>query len=131
MKIKILQPKNYSTLLIHSKSSTLNNPTLSQTLISTKFVFTETPTPHKTTHLLPYISWRNTVKIRFAEQNLWGKKGIVIKQNKENDKRFNNRGCSLLFLMRIFLKHLRLIPNILQWQEYKIFTKLDHSQALL
>ena len=35
-------------------------------------------------------------------------------RNKKNDKRFNNRGYSLFFLMDIFLKYLRLIPNILK-----------------
>ena len=30
----------------------------------------------------------------------------------KNDKRFKNRGYSLFSLMDIFLKHLRLIPNI-------------------
>ena len=46
------------------------------------------------------------------------------KYNKRNDKRFNNRGYSFLFLMGIFLKHLWLIPNILKWQDCNIFTKL-------
>ena len=50
------------------------------------------------------------------------------KYNKKSDKRFNNRGYSLLFLMGIFLKHLWLIPNILKWQNCKIFTKLVPSQ---
>ena len=49
--------------------------------------------------------------------------------NKRNDKRFNNRGYSLFFLMRIFLKHLWLIPNILKWQNCKIFIKLVPSQT--
>ena len=35
--------------------------------------------------------------------------------NKKNAKRFNSRGYSLFFLMGIFLKHLWLIPNILNW----------------
>ena len=46
---------------------------------------------------------------------------IYIKNNKRNDKPFDNRGCSLFFLMGIFLKHLWLIPNILKWQDCKIF----------
>ena len=51
------------------------------------------------------------------------------KQNKqENDKCFNNRSYVLLLLMCIFLKHLRLIPNISKWQDWKIFTKLVPSQ---
>ena len=50
------------------------------------------------------------------------------KYNKKSDKRFNNRGYSLLFLMGIFLKHLWLIPNILKWQSCKIFTALVPSQ---
>ena len=49
--------------------------------------------------------------------------------NKRNDKRFDNRGYSLFFLMGIFLKHLWLIPNILKWQDRKIFTKLIPSQT--
>ena len=32
--------------------------------------------------------------------------------------------------MGIFKKHLRLIPNILQWQDCKILTKLVSSQTL-
>ena len=44
--------------------------------------------------------------------------------NKRNDERFNNRGYSLFFLMGIFWKPLWLIPNILKWQDCKIFTKL-------
>ena len=51
-----------------------------------------------------------------------------IKRNKKNDKGFNNRGYSLFFLMGIFLKHLWLIPNILKWQNCKIFTKLVASK---
>ena len=51
------------------------------------------------------------------------------KINKRNDKRFNNRGYSLFILMGIFLKHLWLIPNILKWQDCKIFTKLVPSQT--
>ena len=35
----------------------------------------------------------------------------------------------LFFLMGTFLKHLRLIPNILKWQHCKIFTKLVPSQT--
>ena len=53
------------------------------------------------------------------------------KYNKRNDKRFNNHGYSLFFLMGIFLKRLWLIPNILKWQDCKIFTKLVPSQTLL
>ena len=49
--------------------------------------------------------------------------------NNRNDKRFNNRAYLLLFLMGIFLKHLWLIPNILKWQDCKIFTKLVPSQT--
>ena len=52
-----------------------------------------------------------------------------FKDNKKNDKRFNNRGYSLFFLIDIFLKHLWLIPNILKWQNCKIFTKLVPSQT--
>ena len=35
----------------------------------------------------------------------------------------------LFFLMGIFLKYLWLIPNILKWQDCKIFTKLVSSQT--
>ena len=48
--------------------------------------------------------------------------------NKKNDKRFNNCDYSLFFLMGIFLKHLWLIPDILKWQNCKIFTNLVPSQ---
>ena len=48
----------------------------------------------------------------------------ILTSNKRNDKCFNNCAYSLFFLMAIFLKHLRLIPNILKWQDCKIFTKL-------
>ena len=44
--------------------------------------------------------------------------------NKRNNKCFNNCADSLFFLMVIFLKHLWLIPNILKWQDCKIFTRL-------
>ena len=54
--------------------------------------------------------------------------GVSIYINKKNDNRFNNRDYSLFFLMGIFLKHLWLIPNILKWQNCKIFTKLVPSQ---
>ena len=37
----------------------------------------------------------------------------------------------IIFLMGIFLNHLWLIPNILKWQDSKIFTKLVPSQTLL
>ena len=43
---------------------------------------------------------------------------------RSTDKRFNNSGYSLFFLMGIFLKYLWLIPNILKWENCKIFTKL-------
>ena len=36
------------------------------------------------------------------------------KNNKRNGKRFNNRLYLLFFIMSIFLKHLRLIPNKLK-----------------
>ena len=49
--------------------------------------------------------------------------------NKRNDKLFNNRGYSLFFVMGIFPKHLWLIPNILKWQDWKIFNKLVPSQT--
>ena len=52
-----------------------------------------------------------------------------IKNNKTNDKRFNNRAYLLFFLMAIFLKHLWLIPNILKWQDCKMFTKLVPLQT--
>ena len=52
-----------------------------------------------------------------------------MKLNKKNDKRFNNRGYLLFFLMGIFLKHLWLIPNIFKWQDGKTFTMLVPSQT--
>ena len=51
------------------------------------------------------------------------------KTNNRNDKRFNNCAYLLFYLMAIFLKHLRLIPNILKWQDCKIFTKLVPLQT--
>ena len=51
------------------------------------------------------------------------------KHNKKNDKRFNNCGYLLFFLMDIFLKHLWLIPDILKWRNCKIFTKRVPSQT--
>ena len=57
---------------------------------------------------------------------LWFNKGL--NKNKGNDKRFNNRGYSLFFWMGIFLKHLWLIPNMLKWQDSKIFIKLVVSK---
>ena len=45
----------------------------------------------------------------WANSHYWN----ISKNNKRNDKRFNNRGYSLFFFMDIFLKHLPLIPNIL------------------
>ena len=53
----------------------------------------------------------------------------LLSQNKRNDKRFNNRGYWLFFLMGIFLQHLWLIPNIFKWQDCKIFTKLIPSKT--
>ena len=50
-----------------------------------------------------------------------------FKSNKKNEKHFNKRDYSLLFLMGIFRKHLRLIPNILKRQDCKIFTELIPS----
>ena len=35
--------------------------------------------------------------------------------NKRNDKCFNNCSYSLFFIISIFLKHLRLVSNILKW----------------
>ena len=55
----------------------------------------------------------------------------ILWLNKRNNKRFSNRGYSLFFLIGIFLNHLWLIPNILKWQNCKIFTKLVPSQTLL
>ena len=64
----------------------------------------------------------------FCMMQLAGKETIFnnyqIKLNKRNDKRFNNHACSFFFLIAIFLKHLWLVPNILEWQDCKIFTKL-------
>ena len=54
---------------------------------------------------------------------------LILIKSKRNDKRFNNRAYSLFFLMAIFLKYLWLIPNILKWQERKIFTKLVPLQT--
>ena len=56
--------------------------------------------------------------------SLW----IFAISNKKNDKGFNNRVYALFFLMDIFLKHLWFIPDILKWQNCKIFTNLVPSQ---
>ena len=52
-----------------------------------------------------------------------------LKLNKRNDKSFNNRAYSLFFSMATFLKNLWLIPNILKWQDCKIFTTLIPLQT--
>ena len=59
---------------------------------------------------------------------LWTAMMDYEKTNKRNNKRFNNRGYSLSFLLGIFLKRLWLIPNILKWQDCKIFAKLVVSK---
>ena len=74
---------------------------------------------------------------KWNNYNLWEQLSAYVseypvlfdKSNKRNDKHFNNRHYSLFFLMGVFLKHLWLIPNILKWQDYKIFTKLVPSQT--
>ena len=60
--------------------------------------------------------------------NAWQYIQNVNKRN--DDKRFNNRAYSLFYLTAIFLKHLSLIPNILKWQDCKIFAKLVPLQTL-
>ena len=88
-----------------------------------------------------HVNFAKFVKILFL-QNTTGRLlliksvSIVVKGelanetvNKRNDKRFNNSGYSLLFLMRIFLKYIRLIPNILKWHDCKIFTNVVPSQT--
>ena len=57
-----------------------NLPSVKTLLPQNSFV-TETPRPCKTTLSLRNISQGNTVRICTDEQNLWDKKGIVIKQN--------------------------------------------------
>ena len=42
---------------------------------------------------------------------------------------FQQSWLFIIFVNGIFLKHLWLIPNILKWQEYKLFTKLVFSQT--
>ena len=66
-------------------------------------------------------------KIKVIQVNI--KEQLLQNYNKRNDKRFNNRGYSLFFLMGIFLKHLWLIPNTLKWQDCTIFIKLVPSQT--
>ena len=57
-----------------------NLPLVKLLLPQNSFV-TETPRPRKTTHSLPNISQRNTVRIRTDKQNLCDKKGINIKKS--------------------------------------------------
>ena len=59
-----------------------NLPSVKPLLPQNSFV-TETLRPRKTTHSLPNISQGDTVRISTNEQNLWDKKGIVIKQNNQ------------------------------------------------
>ena len=75
MKMEFLQPKNYLTV-----NFTYTYPQSNPYLHKNSFV-TETSRPYKTTHSLLNISLRNTTRIHADEQNLWNKKGIVIKQN--------------------------------------------------
>ena len=88
-----------------------------------------------------HVNFAKFVKILFL-QNTTGRLlliksvSIVVKGelanetvNKRNDKRFNNCGYLLLFLMGIFLKHIWLIPNILKWHDCKIFTNVVPSQT--
>ena len=95
---------------------------------------------HREKYFSPYrrtiTSYFNYILIADLCSDLWlDKKNFFvscwgIKKYKGNDKRFNNCGYSLFFLMGIFLKHLWLIPNILKWQDWKILTKLVSSQTL-
>ena len=55
----------------------------------------------------------------------------VIKTKQEKRLTFQQSRLFIFFLMDIFLNHLWLIPNILKWQNCKIFTKLVPSQTLL
>ena len=57
------------------------NLPLVKLLLSQNSFVTETPSPWKTTHSLPNISQGNVIRICTDEQNLWDKKGIVIKQS--------------------------------------------------
>ena len=86
-----------------------------------------------------WISWEwNITFLRIKKMNLclrWhifrsycSVEEVTFNNNKKNDKLSNNRNYSLFSLMAIFLKHLWLIPNILKWQNCKIFTNLVHSQ---
>ena len=72
------------------------------------------------------ILWTAPLKLQIQRKT---ERCNISESNKRNDKRFNNRGYSLFFLMGIFLKHLSLIPNILKWQDFKIFTKLVSLQT--
>ena len=83
-------------------------------------------------HLWTAASENVIMKLRTIKNCLWEiltlhkKTGFFnINMNKRNNKRFNNHGYALFFLMTIFPKHLWLILNILKWQDCKIFTKLQ------
>ena len=90
--------------------------------------------PRLSQHLIQLINAKASFSPNVSLKNLWRRRSFCIdnlkhiltesKRNKRNDKRFNNRGFSLFFLMCIFLNHLWLIPYILKWQNCKIFTKL-------
>ena len=68
-----------------SPAQNLYNCHLRISLLSVKLLLpqnsfiNEAPRPGKTTHSLPNIPQGNTVRIRTDEQNLWDKKGFVIK----------------------------------------------------
>ena len=68
-----------------SPAQNLYNCHLRISLLSVKLLLpqnsfiNEARRPGKTTHSLPNIPQGNTVRIRTDEQNLWDKKGFVIK----------------------------------------------------
>ena len=77
MRMEFLQLKKYLTVNF-AQSTKL--PSVKPLLPQNSFV-TKTPRPRKTIHSLQNISQGNTIRIRPDEQNLWGKKGIAIKEN--------------------------------------------------
>ena len=70
---------NFSQKLFNRLLRT-NLPLVKPLLPQNSFII-ETPRPCKTNHSLTNISQGNTVSTRTDEQNLWDKKGTIIKQN--------------------------------------------------
>ena len=76
--------------------------------------------------------WKNTLSLLFRIHQKFKIFFLChhkLNKNKRNDKCFNNHGYSLFFWIGIFLKHQRLIPDMMKFQDCKIFTKLVPLQT--